>query len=63
MMRPQGLALALGRVGRRQTGVDLEPIQLMDGVSDVLGLGQDGNSNKEIHAERGRSVAEMMWKR
>ena len=22
-----------------------------------------GNSNKEIHAEQGRCVAEMMWKR
>lgn len=43
--------------------MNLEPIQLMDGVSDVLGVGQDGNSNKEIHAERGRCVAEMMWKR
>lgn len=31
--------------------MDLEPIQLMNGVSDVLGLGQDGNSNKEIHAD------------
>lgn len=29
----------------------------------VLGDGQDGNSNKEIHAEQGRCVAEMMWKR
>ena len=41
----------------------LEPIQLMDGVSDVLGVGQDGNSNTEIHAEWGRCVTEMMWKR
>lgn len=43
--------------------MDLEPIQLMDGVSDVLGVGQDGNSNTEIHAEWGRCVTEMMWKR
>lgn len=43
--------------------MNLEPIQLMDGVSDVLGVGQDGNSNTEIHAEWGRCVTEMMWKR